>query len=103
MPDYLVEFSMNFHRRINMSYFTITKQVDASELFGDDNINWHYCEQNATMAHANACEFILHLGDDKDFQEHIIEEMQAFGCTQDFIDEYRKAMQQRVSDILFYV
>lgn len=82
-------------------HFTELAEIDATEFFEDESVNWQYCMCHATFSHKEACEFIIHSGD-AEFVNHRSEEMKEFGCTKDFIDAYRKAAKQGAIRILFY-
>lgn len=76
-------------------------EIDATDLFEGENINWQYCMQHATFSHKEACEFIIHIGDDE-FIANCIQEMQEFGCTEDFIRAYREAKATGAWRVLFW-
>ena len=82
----------------------ITKlaEVYADKLFGEDNINWQWCVQEANFIHQRACEFIIHIGN-PDYWEERVKEMRAFGCTEDFIQAYLAAKNAGAMRVLFYV
>lgn len=85
-----------------LPHFTTMAEVDATDLFKDESINWHYCNEMATFSHREACEFIIHSGDN-DFVERKIKEMKSFDCTEEFINAYRVAAASGAIRILFYV
>lgn len=77
-------------------------EIESSELFGEENVNWRYCLDNAAFSHREACEFIVHLGD-TDFQQMVIDEMTEYGCTADFVQAYKDAAATGALRVLFYV
>ena len=90
--------------------FSILSEVDATELFEGDNINWKYCVEHATFVHQDddACEFILHIGgeaessDDVSYAETVIAEMKEYGCTPAFIEAYTEARDAGALRVLFH-
>ena len=89
--------------RITMSQLA---EVDASDYFADESINWQWCCQFATFQHKDACEFVVHIGeasDDLDYAKNKVDEMRAFGCTADFIAAYQEAAAAGAVRVLFYV
>jgi len=82
----------------------VLKMVDvySMDLFEDEGVNWQYCKANATFSHKEACEFILHIGTEKDYYKNKIREMKEFGCTRAFIDTYRAAKKKGAVRICFY-
>jgi hypothetical protein len=88
--------------------FSVLAEVNATDLFKDDNINWKYCVEHATFAHKDndACEFILHIGGGPGSEHHadtIIAEMKEYGCTPAFIDAYTEVRDAGAIRVLFYV
>lgn len=90
--------------------FSSLAEVDASEFFmADDSHEWDWCFSNATFAHKEACEFVVHIGDPSEILkgndtlfEHNIESMKKYGCSQKFIDLYREAKEAGATRVLFY-
>lgn len=82
-------------------HFTEMAEIDATDLFEDESINWQYCMCHATFAHKEECEFIIHAGDEE-FVEYIVKEMEDFGCTKDFITAYKKAAAEGAIRVLFW-
>ena len=87
--------------------FSVLADVDASALFKDESVNWKYCVEHATFVHhdKDACEFILHIGDELGSESHadeIIAQMKACGCTQPFIDAYTEARDAGALRVLFH-
>lgn len=90
-----------------MSEVTMSQlaEIDASNFFEDESINWQWCTQFATFEHREACEFVVHIGnadDDLDYAKHKVEQMREFGCTADFIAAYREAVAGGAVRVLFY-
>lgn len=55
-----------------------------------DDPNWAYCMSNAVFSHKEACEFILHIGSNKDkdfWQNEVVKMMEAL-CTPAFVNLY---------------
>lgn len=82
-------------------------EIYADKLFGhsDDHPNFLYCVERASFQHAEACEYTLHIGDpteDPPHWEGVVQEMVAYGCTQDFIDAYLAAKDAGAVRVLFY-
>ena len=82
-------------------HFTTMAEVNADSYFEDESVNWKYCMCHATFSHKEACEFIIHSGDN-DFVEHKVEEMKEFGCTEDFINAYKMAAASGAIRVLFW-
>jgi hypothetical protein len=74
--------------------------------FEDDDPNWEFCIKNATFIHKEACEFILHIGQDEDgspaYWHGYIEDMRKGGCTEDFIAAYLAAKDAGAAHVLFW-
>lgn len=81
-------------------------EVDATELFEGESVDWLFCVRRATFVHrdADACEFILYIGDPEEgaYWEQYLAEMEAFGCTQVFRELYRHAKELGVRRLLLY-
>lgn len=77
-------------------------EIESSTLFRGENINWQYCKEHATFAHKEACEFIIHIGDDYDDWNRKIEEMKDYGCTTEFVRAYEDAARMGAVRVLFY-
>jgi len=82
-------------------HFTVTAEVDATAMFDDESADWRYCKERATFTHADACEFVLHCGDDEYVDGRILE-MKAAGCSAAFIDAYRLAAERGAVRVIFY-
>lgn len=65
--------------------------------------DYRFISSNATFTHTSpdACEYILHVGDEDYFHEKMAE-MEEFGCTDRLKELYREAYRQSVRLILFY-
>jgi hypothetical protein len=88
--------------------FHVIAEVEASDLFEDDNINWQYCMEYATFAHKDACEFLLHcpIGEyaaRARFIESTVSHMRKHGCTEEFIKTYNEACATGAYKLLLYV
>ncbi len=82
--------------------FSILAEVDATELFAGESINWKYCAEHATFVHRDACKFILHIGmRSENYADTIIAEMREYGCTPDFIEAYTEARDAGALRVLF--
>lgn len=81
----------------------IVAEVDATELFGDENINWQYCCDYVPFQVKDACEFLLstHL-DEIEYFEQTKNAMRLYGCTSAFITAYHDARQLGAAKVLFY-
>lgn len=90
--------------------FSVTADVDASDLFSDDasdpnHVNWRFCMERATFRHRDACEFILHIGGglgSEDYADTTMAEMQRFGCTAAFINVYEQARRAGAMRVLLH-
>jgi hypothetical protein len=87
--------------------FSVLVEVEASDLFDGENVNWRYCVDHATFVHhdKDACEFILHIGGgpgSESYADDIIAEMTAYGCTPAFIDAYTEARDAGALRVLFH-
>lgn len=87
--------------------YTVMLEVDASEFFEDESIDWQYCVKHATFRHKDddVCEFVLHIGSDEngDHYKIVVDQMTEFGCTPGFIEVYKAAAQEGAVRVLFYV
>jgi hypothetical protein len=85
-----------------------TASIEASELFENDNINWQFCVERATFQHKDddACEFILHIGQDPLFGDSYfnlkVAEMREYGCTDEFVAAYIAACDAGAVRVLFW-
>jgi hypothetical protein len=72
----------------------------------EDNPDWAFCMKNANFVHREACEFILHVGQDEDgspaYWRNSIEEMRAEGCTPAFIAAYLEAKDAGAMRVMFW-
>lgn len=86
--------------------FTVTAEIDATELFENENVNWKFCIQEATFSHREACEFVLHYGeredDDPPYGERYAERMREAGCTDEFVQAFLDAGRAGAVRVLFY-
>ena len=88
--------------RITMSKLA---EIDASDFFEDESVNWLWCTKFATFEHREACEFVVHIGnadDDLDYAKSKVEQMRSFGCTADFITAYQEAAAAGAVRVMFY-
>jgi hypothetical protein len=95
------ETGMEYRDSNNGPHFTTVAEIEASDLFEDESINWKYCRCHATFSHKEACEFIIHSGD-PEFVENTVDEMVSFGCTKDFIESYKLAAASGAVRVLFW-
>jgi len=74
--------------------------------FEDDDPNWEFCLRNSTFVHKEACEFILHIGQDVGESpapwRSYVEVMRKGGCTEDFIEAYLEAKDAGACRVLFW-
>lgn len=83
-------------------------EVEASELFADESVNWRYCMREATFSHRKACEFVVHVGDplsadgDVAYCDSRVVEMREFGCTEEFVEAYLEAVEEGATRVLFW-
>jgi len=86
--------------------FKVMAEIEASEFFQDEGINWEYCKEFAIFSHRDACEFIFpcssSVGNDS-IGIARSEKMKAYGCTTPFIDAYLQASAMGANWVLFYV
>lgn len=68
--------------------------------------DWTFCLGEATFIHKEACEFILHIGQDESgspaYWRGYVERMQAGGCTEAFVAAYLAAKDAGAIRVLFY-
>jgi hypothetical protein len=78
--------------------------VDATDLFDGESIDWKYCVENASFAHKDACEFILYIGWEADSEEFDdkIREMTSYGCSEDLIALVKMANTQQASCLMLH-
>lgn len=86
----------------DLPHFTTMAEIDATEFFKDEGVNWQYCNEQATFSHKHSCEFIIHCGD-ADFARSKAKDMKDAGCTIAFIDSYLLAAASGAVRVLFYV
>lgn len=89
-----------------MTRAAILVEIDATDLFEGENTNWHWCVDNATLAHRDACEFVLHVGHDPDADDspfrRTIARLAESGCTDEFLLACRDAARLGAAWVLFY-
>lgn len=95
------ETGMEYRDSIKGPHYTQIADIEATEFFEDESINWRYCMCHATFSHREACEFIIHAGD-PEFVENRVDEMKDFGCTEDFIKAYVGAAAAGAVRVLFW-
>jgi hypothetical protein len=82
--------------------FSILAEVEWH--FEEGDVNWRYCKAQASLGHRYANEFILYIGEAEDgFWVRKMDEMRAFGCTEDFIAAYEAARDDGAMRVLFWV
>lgn len=81
--------------------FNVLAEVEAYELFRNENVNWKFCMKHAIFSHKYSCEFILHIGTN-DYSERLLKKMEEYGCTKEFIDAYKAAVDADAMRVLFY-
>lgn len=94
----------------NAIHFIYSALVEIEWPFeGDtDDPNWSYLNEHANFCHKEACEFILHVGDDtvvdglNDYARNIINHMRENGCTENFIAAYELAARSGAIRVLFW-
>jgi hypothetical protein len=82
-------------------HFTITAEIDATEMFADEGPDWRFCEEHATFIHVDACEYVIHCADEA-YAEGKAQEMEAAGCSAEFIRAYRDAARSGALRVIFY-
>jgi len=82
--------------------FEVIAEIESSELFGDENANWRYCNEHEDFQHREACEFLLHVPETDEEIDYRLNEMARLGCTDDFISAYREAAAAGAQRVLFY-
>jgi hypothetical protein len=87
--------------------FTITPllvlDIDASDLFENDSLDWQYCIEHAAFSHREACEFLLHVPSDEEALEELLREMIAYDdCSEDLVDLVRAAWECRAAWLLLH-
>jgi hypothetical protein len=85
-------------------------EVDGTRYFGEEeesSPNKSFCVRYAAFQHTSACEFMLFVGGDdpnnSDSFLSTLKKMEESGCTQDFIDVYKEAREQKAIWLLLYV
>lgn len=63
--------------------------------------NWSLIQKHGCFSHAEACEFIIHLGD-KDYFKERVKDLTDFGFSKDFITLCKKANEQGFKYACFY-
>jgi len=81
--------------------FIIAAEVDATEMFGDESVDWQYCMAHATFSHTNACEFMFHCAEQA-YAESKQRDMKAAGCSAEFMAAYREAAESGATWVIFY-
>jgi hypothetical protein len=84
-----------------------TKLAEVEWDFEDLDVNHQFCMAHANFVHKDACEFILHIGSDLvtgggTYRQNMVQQMRAYGCTEDFIKEYEKAADAGALRVLFW-
>ena len=95
------ETGMEYRGSTKGPHYTQMAEIEASDFFEDESVNWQYCMCHATFVHKEACEFIIHSGD-YEFVTSRCREMKEFGCTEDFIKAYKHAAEQGAIRVLFW-
>lgn len=69
---------------------------------GDDDPDWLWCVKNANFVHRDrdACEFIIHAGDD--YYDLAAENMHKGGCSDGFVTVYINAKKMGATRVLFW-
>lgn len=70
--------------------------------------NWTFLRDHANFSHREACEFILHIGDDRlhpsrlpEYARRTIQQMKDHGCSDAFIEAYTSAAKTGATRVLF--
>lgn len=77
-------------------------EIEADELFEDENVNWKYCMNHATFTHKEACEFIFSIAEEDEYFELDVTNMKEQGCTSAFINSLKQARSHGAKYVLFY-
>jgi hypothetical protein len=72
--------------------------------------NWRYCVEHANFSHREACEFILHVGEDPrrdydglpEYASRTVRGMLEYGCSKSFIDAYVAVAKAGAIRVLFW-
>ena len=80
--------------------FKVLAEIEASEFFQDESVNWEFCKGYASFSHKDACEFILPCDC---FSIERSRKMKKYGCTIPFIDAYLQAAAMGADWVIFYV
>ena len=71
--------------------------------FEGDDVNWIFLVRRAAFSHGEACEFLLHVGTDKDrYWANVERKMRECECTDDFIAAYLEAKDAGAMRVLFW-
>lgn len=87
---------------------TFSKLAEIEWGFEDFDVNWTWCVAHANFVHKEACEFIIHVGDDNvidglnDYAKNTIAEMREENCTEEFIKAYEDAARAGAIRVLFW-
>lgn len=80
---------------------SIVIEIEAAELFENENVNWDYCVSQASLLANDACEFMMYVSE-PDVLDECVENMILFGCTDSFVKAYKYAASVGANYILFY-
>ena len=80
--------------------------IEATDLFGDENINWQWCVAHATFTHRDACEFVVYvgpsIGEADSAYRSTLASMREHGCTEAFVSAYTQAAKIGALYVMFH-
>lgn len=82
----------------------ITADIDWQ--FEEGDADHEFCKKNASFTHVEACEFVLHIGQDTHEEDShfnvMLRKMKEEKCSEDFIEQYRQAGELGAIRAIFY-
>jgi hypothetical protein len=78
--------------------------VDVTQLFEGESLDWKYCVDNAPWQHNEACEFLLYTWRD-DSEVYFVEkirEMTEYGCSEDLIALVQMARKRHAAWLMLH-
>jgi hypothetical protein len=78
--------------------FSVLAEINWQFEGDEEDPNWCFCNRRANFSHREACEFVLHIGDENvdssgvpEYARSQAQEMFDAGCTRAFINAYLEA------------
>lgn len=77
--------------------------------FDGEDADWQWLVKEANFSHRDACEFIVHIGNDPEdddadppYWKFCVKRMIAAGCSNEFIAAYVRAKEEGAMRVLFF-